>query len=155
MLVVYYSYLGLRQSLYALQKRRQLLAVKKVSLSLTSKHFNILLKVLFLFSIFNMKKLFSIVSPPTFHLTPRSLYIFIFFCYKKRYTAYTLPLLNNTFILLRLALHLFRVLLCFIQELICSHWNVLFHWTRDILCTFPFEKSTLKKNARINQRLGS
>ena len=40
---------------------------------LTSKHFNILLKVLFLFSIFNMKKLFSIVSPPTFHLTLRSL----------------------------------------------------------------------------------
>ena len=27
----------------------------------------------FLFSIFNMKKLFSIVSPPTFHLAPRSL----------------------------------------------------------------------------------
>ena len=29
--------------------------------------------ILFLFSIFNMKKLFSIVSPPTFHLAPRSL----------------------------------------------------------------------------------
>ena len=29
--------------------------------------------ILFLFSIFNMKKLFSIVSPPTFHLVPRSL----------------------------------------------------------------------------------
>ena len=28
--------------------------------------------VLFFFSIFNMKKLFSIVSPPTFHLAPRS-----------------------------------------------------------------------------------
>ena len=30
-------------------------------------------RILFLFSIFNMKKLFSIVSPPTFHLAPRSL----------------------------------------------------------------------------------
>ena len=30
--------------------------------------------ILFLFSIFNMKKLFSIVSPPTFHLAPRPLY---------------------------------------------------------------------------------
>ena len=29
--------------------------------------------ILFLFSIFNMKKLFSIVSPPTFHLAPRPL----------------------------------------------------------------------------------
>ena len=29
--------------------------------------------ILFLFSIFNMKKSFSIVSPPTFHLAPRSL----------------------------------------------------------------------------------
>ena len=29
--------------------------------------------ILFLFSIFNMKKLFSIVSPVTFHLAPRSL----------------------------------------------------------------------------------
>ena len=29
--------------------------------------------ILFLFSIFNVKKLFSIVSPPTFHLAPRSL----------------------------------------------------------------------------------
>ena len=29
--------------------------------------------ILFLFSIFNMKTLFSIVSPPTFHLAPRSL----------------------------------------------------------------------------------
>ena len=31
--------------------------------------------ILFLFSILNMKKLFSIVSPPTFHLAPRSLVI--------------------------------------------------------------------------------
>ena len=31
--------------------------------------------ILFLFSIFNMKKLFSIVSPPTFHLAPRPLFI--------------------------------------------------------------------------------
>ena len=30
-------------------------------------------RILFLFSIFYMKKLFSIVSPPTFHLAPRSL----------------------------------------------------------------------------------
>ena len=29
--------------------------------------------ILFLFSIFNMKKLFLIVSPPTFHLAPRSM----------------------------------------------------------------------------------
>ena len=29
--------------------------------------------ILFLFSIFNVKELFSIVSPPTFHLAPRSL----------------------------------------------------------------------------------
>ena len=29
--------------------------------------------ILFLFSIFNIKKLFSVVSPPTFHLAPRSL----------------------------------------------------------------------------------
>ena len=32
-------------------------------------------RILFLFSIFNMRKLFSIVSPPTFHLAPRSLQI--------------------------------------------------------------------------------
>ena len=30
-------------------------------------------RILFLFPIFNMKKLFSIVSPPTFHLAPQSL----------------------------------------------------------------------------------
>ena len=29
--------------------------------------------IVFFFSIFNMKKIFSIVSPPTFHLAPRSL----------------------------------------------------------------------------------
>ena len=48
--------------------------------------------ILFLFSILNMKKLFSIVSPPTFHLAPRSLVIdgcdlfpltFFFFFYLK------------------------------------------------------------------------
>ena len=33
--------------------------------------------ILFLFSIFNMKKIFSIVSPPTFHLAPRSLDIYL------------------------------------------------------------------------------
>ena len=33
--------------------------------------------ILFLFSIFNMKKLFSIVSPPTFHLAPRSLVLHV------------------------------------------------------------------------------
>ena len=33
--------------------------------------------ILFLFSIFNMKKLFSIVSPPTFHLVPRSLLVIV------------------------------------------------------------------------------
>ena len=31
--------------------------------------------ILFLFSIFNMNKLFSVVSPPTFHLAPRSLHL--------------------------------------------------------------------------------
>ena len=31
--------------------------------------------ILFLFSILNMKKLFSTLSPPTFHLAPRSLVI--------------------------------------------------------------------------------
>ena len=45
-----------------------------MSLSLTSKHTNtMILFLLFLFSIFNMKKIFPIVSPPTFHLAPRSL----------------------------------------------------------------------------------
>ena len=34
-----------------------------------------ILFLLFLFSIFNMKKIFSIVSPPTFHLAPRSLFV--------------------------------------------------------------------------------
>ena len=32
-----------------------------------------ILFLLFLFSIFNMKKIFPIVSPPTFHLAPRPL----------------------------------------------------------------------------------
>ena len=42
-----------------------------VSLSLTSKHTNTM--ILFLFSIFNMKKPFSIVSPPIFRLASQSL----------------------------------------------------------------------------------
>ena len=36
----------------------------------------------FLFSIFSMKEIFSIVSPSTFHLAPRSLYLGPWSCFK-------------------------------------------------------------------------
>ena len=62
--------------------------------------------ILFLFSIFNMKKLFSIVSPPTFHLAPRPL------------------VLENIFVL-------WEINLCF-RKLICVLGNWFVFWEIDL-----------------------
>ena len=40
------------------------------------------------------------------------------------------------------------------QRLFWSHRYTLFHRIGDILCSFPFEKSTLKKKATINHKQG-